>query len=394
MNRGTHSSRVAWVLALLSLGAAGCGDDADFGSPSQKTNDKDALVVDQPVVEPLPSPKPTPPSLASLTWYWQCSAEPGSLPPATPENAVVQNEGPHQFAKGMLVQTPVTFKGKLCPPAAQPRDIVFVIDTSGSMGGTTNNDPRVANSCGRLSAVQAAIAATPTGTARFGVVTFSSGVDATSTGLFATQAELFANLAPAGNIADILCAANANTYYDAGLNQAATLLQTGRAEASKEVYLLSDGLPSTGHDGIAHAQVLKTSGVNVGTAFYPVTIATIMLGGADGSVLRDSIASTGATGEALHANVSQTGQLASVLTQLAANEIVAATLKYRAIGAGDWTSLDLMAHLQGFEFALPSFTIDLDAAAAGLEVVYEYHDAKNHRVSTGGKILWTVDGGG
>lgn len=387
---------LAWAACLALMFATGCGSDTDFGGKSESSANSTPNPKNpngKKPVEPDGGHDPSLDPLASLTWFWQCTAAPGTEPTPAADEAVVENEGPHNFYRENLTGTPVTFKGHLCPPAQAARDIIFVIDVSGSMGGSENNDPRIGNSCGRLSAVQSVIAATPPGQARFGIVTFGTGLMKTSSALFETQDQLFANVAPVGSIADVLCAANGSTYYDDGLKQAAALLKAGRPDASKEIYLVSDGQPSFGHDGIFDAQTLKTVGVNVGTSFLPVTIATVMLAGVD-TVLEQSIASRDVNGLPLHAYVAKTGELTKALTALATNAIVSAALQYRSIGATAYTTLDLMAYLQGYDFTLPSFTIDMSDGAPGIEVLYEYKDQRGHSVSTGGKILWNAAGGG
>lgn len=395
---GSLRGSAFWTALLgLFLPLVGCGGDADFGGSGSRKKSEDNTKADagggDEVDEPPGDDSANLSPYASLTWYWQCATDPVNVPAPTEDDAIVENEGPHEMQKSKLAGTPVTISGHLCPPAQLPRDIMFVIDTSGSMGGTTNNDPRIGDTCGRLQAVESVIAAAPAGSARFGITTFSSTVDATTSGLFETKDQLFANIAPGGNIADVLCAANGSTNYGTGLDRAEVLLKGGRADATKEIYFVSDGQPSDGTAGPAKAQTLKTVGVNIGTEFIPVTIATVMLAGVD-TVLESEMASRDANGKALHAYVAQTGELTKALTDLAANEIVSAELSYRPMGGGDWIALDLMSHLQGYDFTLPPFTIDIEDGAPGLEVLYEYRDRHDHRVATGGKILWTTDAGG
>ena len=85
--------------------------------------------------------------------------------------------------------------------------------------------------------------------------------------------------------------------------------------------------------------------------------------------------------------------LTKVLTQLASNEIAGGDVKYRSIGTEAYTTLSLMDHLQGFNFTLPSFNIDIEKAPTGLEVLFEYYDRHDNRYQTGGKILWVTDDG-
>lgn len=391
---------LALGLPLLGLVYA-CGNDADFGGPTQRSEADankgaddgadDGTDVQEPDGD---GGDPSLPHFAALNWYWECASTPGGQPtPGSDDEVVVTGQGPHKFAREQLSGTPVTFSGRVCPPAQVARDIVFVIDTSGSMSG---NDPMVGGTCGRLSAVQQVItSASAAGTTRFGIVTFSTGVDATSTALFATDVELFTDVTRGvpSDVASVLCATNDSTNYNAGLSQAATLLRLGRDTATKEIYFVSDGQPDPAdQDGVAIAGALKGIGVNVGAKFIPVTIATVMLAGVD-KVMAQSIASKGANGLPLHANVAQTGELTKVLTDLAKNDIVSALFQYRPIGAPDWSEVDILAHMQDFDFTLPPVTIDVDDPAAGIEVQYEYKDAHGQVTTSGGKLEWTSDDG-
>jgi hypothetical protein len=385
-------------IALAGLVLAGCGG-ADFsGGAVAKARSGDATGGDD--SGPQDPPSEETPSLpepyAALTWYWQCATDPVEPPaPGSDKEVVVTNEGPHTFPEGSLNGTPIVFSGQLCPPAELPRDIVFVIDTSGS-NESEGTDPRrvlADRGCGRLDAIKQVMASIPAGQANFGLNTFSGGTDAKSSAMFGTEAELFADVvaaAGAADISDVVCAANGGTNYNAGLDQAGATLRGGRADALKEIYFISDGAPTSG-DGIALANSLKTIGVNIGTEFLPVTIATVMLQGTS-TTAKDTeikkLSSIDSNGQLLHATAMTADDLAVVLTELSKNELVSGELKYRPIGSADWTTLDVIDHMSDFNFTLPSFSIDLDQAPQGLEVLFEYRDMHDNEYATGGKLLW------
>ncbi len=411
MRRALSRLSTGLFIVLSCHGLVACGDDANFAGPGGAKSDdatkgkggKDGTdgQEEPPGGEGDPA---TPAPFASLTWFWQCDAEPVTAPaPATDKDVVVEGIGPHQFDRDQLRGTPVTVSGRICEPEQLPRDLVFVVDVSGSMldagGGVgTGNDPvDAAGSCGRLTALQQTINSIPAGTARFGLVTFSSNVQVQSTGFFDNADALFANVAPGGTIATVLCAGAGGTNYQAALGNnngkgAGALLGQGADNATKEIYFISDGQPDAFQDGITEATLLKSAGVAVGTQQINVTIAGIMLKGVD-RVIEQSLVSVDSNGKKLYAHVEDAAGLTKVLAELAANEVAGGDVKYRPIGATAYTTLSLMDHLQGFNFTLPSFNIDIDDAPVGLEVLFEYFDRHDNRYQTGGKILWVTDDG-
>ncbi len=415
MRRALSSLSTGLFIVLSSHGLVACGGDTTFAGPGgaksdDATEDKKGGKDDKDGKDGQGEPPAgdadpaTPPPFASLTWFWQCDAEPVAAPaPATEKDVVVEGTGPHQFNRDQLRGTPVTVSGRICEPEQLPRDLVFVVDVSGSMldsggGAGTGNDPvDAAGSCGRLSALQQTINSIPAGTARFGLVTFSSNVEVQSTGFFASADALFANVAPGGNIATVLCAGGGGTNYQAALGNtngkgAGALLALGADNATKEIYFISDGQPDAFKDGIAEATLLKSAGVPVGTQQINVTIAGIMLKGVD-RVIEQSLVSSDSNGKKLYAHAKDAAGLTKVLAELAANGIAGGDVKYRPIGTTAYTTLTLMDHLQGFNFTLPSFNIDIDDAPVGVEVLFEYFDRHDNRYSTGGKILWVMDDG-
>jgi uncharacterized protein YegL len=375
-------NRTFIVVSIMTI-LAGCGNDSGFTGDNGKRNSSDAQKTVEKPKAPVVDDSFEP--YTALNWFWQCDTNPVPKPADKPSEHVVEGTGPHSIDAGRLKGTTVIFSGHLCEPQRRMRDIVFVVDVSGSMNG---NDPRVGNSCGRLQAIESVMASVSAGNANFAIVTFGSGVTRTSSKLFDNQAGLYADVAGTRGIADVLCDAGGGTNYDAGLTRAAELLQFSREKAGKEVYFVSDGEPNGGQDGIAIATSMKNTGVAINGALHPVTIATVMMAGQD-KVLEKFIASIDSDGKPMHAFVAQTAELAKVLTGLSDNEIVGAELRYRPIGTTEYTFMDLLDHLQGFDFILPSININLEDGSEGLEVVYEYFDKHDNRYTTGGKLLWT-----
>ena len=368
------------IVSILTM-LSGCGNDAGFtGETGGKRNTSDLTKV-----QPEPDVEESITPYTALNWFWQCDSSPVPKPAEKPSEHVVEGIGPHSVEGGKLKGTPIVFSGHLCEPKRRQRDIVFVVDVSGSMN---ENDPRVGDSCGRLQAIESVLASVSGGSANFAIATFGTGNTRSSTKLFDNQTALFADIAAGRNIADILCYADGGTNYNAGLTRAAELLQFSREKAGKEVYFVSDGKPNPGQDGISIASSMKNTGVAINGALHLVTIATVMMAGVD-QVLEKFIASVDSNGKPMHAFVAQTTELAKVLTDLSDNKIVGAELRYRLIGSIEYTVLNLLDHLQGFDFVLPSINIDLENGSEGLEVEYEYFDKHDNRYTTGGKLQWT-----
>jgi hypothetical protein len=220
-------------------------------------------------------------------------------------------------------------------------------------------------------------------------VTFNTEVAAQSTTLYDNAQALFAAVAPTGNIADVVCLQEGSTNYNRALTRAGQLLAAGRPGASKELYFVSDGQPNGGQDGVAVADSLKKTGVSVGGRNIPVTIGAIMLKGAD-TVLQQYIASLDLQGKPIYAFAGQAQDLAKILTQLANNAIVSATLKYRFLGESSFTTVNVFDHLQGLDFTLPPMTIPTKDGLPGLEVIYEYVDKLGQKFTSSGRLILKV----
>lgn len=332
-------------------------------------------------------------ALTSLNWYWQCANDPGTAPVQGVSDAVIKDGGNHSFSTTNFAKdVPVTISGRLCPPSKYPRDIVFVIDVSGSM---QQNDKEKSRSCGRLAAVKNIIAnaVTQGKDARFGLVTFSDNVKAQSSAMFADDANLFADIGGAANPAAILCDTNGNTAYGAGLSAAEKILKSSRAGAIKEIYFISDGEPtdldaSMVSLGVPIASRLRLPGVSISGTMTPVKIATVKLGKEDGAVLKNNIASRDKNGNPFYALATDASLLADTLNKLAANDIDTGTVKYRPIGDPNWTEIVIKDLVKDYNFTIPAFNTSVASAPNGLEVSFEYSDLHNNIYSNQGTIQW------
>ena len=372
-----------------------CGSASEFSGSSRTTKGSDAVPSPTPTPTPSADANVVPPTvekLQSLTWYWQCAASNTELPKSPgPTSPVIIGDGAHQLPGVSLPdQIPLTFNGKLCAPAAQPRDIVFVVDVSGSMKA---NDPLVTgtNSCGRLDALDGMLNKYADGKndIAFAVVTFDDAVRYHSTQFYKTKGELYQDM---GAPSSVLCGAQMGTQYDTGLIQAESLLQQGRERATKEIYLISDGEPEPDHTGVATATTLKDPGVKVGASTIKVTIATIMLNG-DDTVMEKQIASHDQSDKPLHVLVKNADQLTATLAALASTYITRAEIRYRTVGASDWQTLDVMKNLQSgvdLLFQAPPVMIATQSALKGIEVEFEYWNNNNQSVKAAGQLTWQL----
>lgn len=356
------------------------------GSSSTSTPRKPGELPGEPGLE---TKKP----LRQLTWLWQCQGTSGApqQPPAPPpasnnpkedDSVVLNGAGQHVLDRDVTQGTDITLAGDICAPEIQPRDLLFMIDTSIS---TNDSDPLVNNSCGRLSAMETIIKSLAVGDNQMGVVTFSSNVNFFTPQFLKKPAELLAAVAPQGNPAEILCSNNGTTNYVAPLLKAQELMALGRPAATKEIFLISDGEPNGGEEGVEEAALLKSPGVVIGGKNYPVTIATIMLNGTD-TVLEQFIASKDVNGKPMHVFAAQSNQLAKALADLAENPIVKATMKYKSKSQTQFTEVELVTSADKKSFTLPPVKFSFQAMKEGIEVVYQYTNKRGQTSQYTGTI--------
>lgn len=326
---------------------------------------------------------------AYLTWYLPCSdADPGQ--PMTPDGKPVLfvGSGDHRVSKADVANHPIVLSGSVCQAQDLARDIVLVVDVSGSMN---DNDPRRGNTCARLRALDQVLQVAAKGADnRFAIATFSSRVEYASSRFFANAQDLYQDLAAGGNIADVICAQNDGTNYEAGLQEAKTLLSLGRGNALKELFFLSDGAPDRGKEGVDIADELKAGAISIDGKSIKTTIATVMVGGANDDVLKKKIASQAPDGTVLHARA-DAGNLAEILGQLAQNGIQSGFLNYRSLtheGEGKWQRVDLRPYLRDGGFMLPSMAVNPATVTVGVEIRVEYYDRTGKKFLIAGRLLW------
>ena len=324
-----------------------------------------------------------------LTWDIPCDKSQGE-PATTPDGKPVLfiGGGDHVVSKADVADRPIIFSGKVCHASDSKRDIVLVVDVSGSMD---DNDPRKGNSCARLRALDQVLQISASGqNNQFAIATFSSAVEVASSRFFDNAQDLYADLSANGNIADVVCAETSGTNYTAGFQEAWNRLSMGRPDALKEVYFLSDGAPDRGKEGVELAAQLKAGGINIDGKYIKTTIATVMLGSGNDDILKNKIASKTPDGTVLHARA-DASNLADILGQLAQNGIQTGYLNYRALTAGDqgkWQRVDLRPYLKDGGFILPSMAVDPSTVGTGIEIRLEYYDRTGQKYVVSGRLIW------
>lgn len=145
--------------------------------------------------------------------------------------------------------TTISIPGGSSEPSRE-RDVVLVLDTSGSMQGTPINETRTAASKFVDSILGEG--------ANIGIVSYSG------------NAETIASISTSNDyLQDAIgtLRANGNTNIDEGLQYAASMLSSSRAE-KQAIVLMSDGEPNAGRTGdelVAYANQLKNKGITIYT---------------------------------------------------------------------------------------------------------------------------------
>jgi uncharacterized protein YegL len=356
-------------LVFLSTLLTSCGNEADFNGQQSNLD-----------AQPEPSRIPPPPklvpepaaALVELSWNWDCQSaeEEASSLGLADEAMTLKGGGMHEISVLEKDELIINLNRRHCRTEDAPRDIVFVIDVSGSMN---SNDPtnRSTGLCGRYEAIRS-IMATVAGRddVRAAVVTFDDRMRATTNKLLALP--LF-DASTAYTPASI-CLNSGGTNYQAGLTEAIKLFADARTDAVRELYFISDGEPGANQDGLAESQIIKDP------ARTRATIATLMIDGNDQKLI--NIASKDRNGVPLHRKTTNALELASLINELSEKQPTRATISYRGIGDQDWYVEDLSATLESdaAEVQLPS--ISRANFPKGLQFKIEYFDNLGMSFST------------
>jgi uncharacterized protein YegL len=342
-NRALITASISVLICAGLLSA--CGNEADFNGQQATL---DAL--------PEPSKLPPPPkqvpepaaALVELSWNWDCQSaeEEGSSLNLLDEGMTLKGGGMHEISVLEKDELIINLNRRHCRTEDAPREIVFVIDVSGSMN---SNDPtnRTTGLCGRSEAIRS-IMATVSGRddVRAAVVTFDDRMRATTNKLLALPLfEASTAYTPAN-----LCLNSGGTNYQAGLTEAIKIFADARSDAVRELYFISDGEPGTNQDGLAESVILKDP------ARTRATIATLMIDGNDQKLI--NIASKDRMGVPLHRKTANALELASLINELSEKQPSRATISYRGIGDQEWYMEDLSSTLQleSAEVQLPSIS--------------------------------------
>jgi uncharacterized protein YegL len=316
-----------------------------------------------------------------IEWFWQCESAPVPLPKElSGGRSLLVGKGPHKIAKRHDDQLSLHLRGFLCPPISAKRDVVIVVDVSDSTRQTdparraSSGTPGSTLACERKVAVSALLTQIrKQPTVNVGFVTFSSNVE------FATN-----KLGPASAVSgaeynnDRFCADASGTSYSTALLQAADLLDTGRPDAIKEVYFITDGQPNDRESSLETAAKVRLK----------ATIATIMFGAEDDELLKNNIASKDAAGKPIHAAVTDVKNLASALEALSKSIPIKGTFKYKPQSSENWVEADLWKFVKAGVFDITPLDLDTKEFASGISFSYTYEDNRGISVSNDGKILW------
>ena len=391
-NRKTTLVGIGIGGALL-LWLTGCGDKPqDRLKVSSILYDETPPQSDDSTGLPPGDDDTTPPdngnTLQPVTALWNltCDDEVVSQPDSTniAVDQVISGAGDHETFTSVDRPVVLTLRASPCSDSqVKPRDMLFVVDTSGSMN---RNDPLENGTCGRLEALKSVLAGTQNVDARYSIVTFANGVEDTSSNFFVDSTNLFDDIVTASNngddIADVICRANGGTNYRAAFARASGLYIMGsRPQAQQEMYVISDGEPDTNEEGIAVADDLKARGIVVGT---------VMLLG-DDQVLENQIASRDVNNLPFHVKVNMAGDLNDAINGLAEDFATSGgKLRYRIDPADPWVELDIPASGQALTAPI---SLTLDSTPKGLYIEYEYADPFSGQITVVTGHLTLVDDG-
>lgn len=389
----SSGARSLWPVILLSagfMGFWGCGQDHGYVYQSKSVASEDSL-GNRPDFELSKQ------SYKDAVWYLPCDGR--DVPPAAQPGQIVISGPSFDSVRENFGGTKMIFQGKVCPPETYPRDVVFVIDVSTSMGYSTVDQP-VNGSCKRLTNLEAMIQAMPAG-AKYAVVTFEETLVATSTKLHDTKAALYAELTQNGAkpIGDVICRWDGRSYFDNAIAKARDLLTAGRSgKIQKDIILMSDGdaeeadvnNPTSHHSkGLAMANQLKTVGVNVGGANVKVQIAGLRADLPLYDKFLYQAVSPDMRGTSMIADMNQGADIGARINQFSFGILDHAKITYGPQGSTNRITVDLKPTLAtDFSFRVENGPLVLDRDQTGYEAQIEYADTRGNKTTNVAKLNW------
>lgn len=336
-------------------------------------------------------------SYSEAIWFLPCDGT-DRAPAAAPGQLVISGRSVNSVRENFM-GTKIIFQGRVCPPKNLPRDVVFMIDVSASMG-YADGDPLVGGTCKRLTQLESMIALLPAGS-NFGVVAYEETITAASKNLFTTKAAMYADLTKNGSvpIANIVCGWRNQGFLDVGMASAKTLLSMGRGtDVQKELVIITDGdntvMPSNTHlmNGIQAATDLRNVGVVVGGA-APVKVQIAGLRVASGQVdkyLRLT-ASTDLTGITMVDDILQSSRMNTRLDSLSLGILNVANLNYGPSGSVNGITMNIKSNLAAdFTFRIMAGTLALTRDQTGYDVRLDSADMRGNANSVTGRLNWVL----
>lgn len=333
-------------------------------------------------------------SYKDALWFMGCDAS-DAVPVAVPGQIVLEGRSIDAVRENFQ-GTKMTFQGRVCPPVTYDRDVIFVVDVSGSMW-YPDADPVVNGTCNRMTHLESLIDGLPAGS-QFGVVAFEEIIAAASTKYYTSKADLFAELTNNGAtaISSIICGASGISLFDVALNASTTLMAKGRSgKVQKELVMISDGNSegSSSHNNaaLAMAQDLRTAGITIDGQNFKVLIAGLTVAPAGVDQFLQASASPDINGARMVDAMAQSSSIERRLNSLTFGILASASLTYGPAGSSNSILLNLKPLLASdYTFSVGNGPLVLDRGQTGYDAILSYADTRGNVTAVNTKLNWVV----
>ncbi len=341
-------------------------------------------VGDLPTKEPEAPADPVLEGDQSLALHWEfpCDAETESSFTQTDDKISMTGAEHFAFPLQKYDHYSLVSSGQVCLPSEKPRDILFIVDVSGSM----KSDEAVNGSCYRSRAMEAIFEnLASSANNRYALLTFHAQVEANSGGFYASKDALFQQIG--ASPVDTLCPWLADTNYTAAFSAAEMVMAQSRSNANLEIYFISDGGPSgDASTGPAIAQKMKDQGFLIDGLIKTVRISTMMIGGENG--VMKMIASKKVGGEPYYLESQNFDQIEASLLQFLSPGIKDIALSYKSDNQAAWQKIPLTLDPKTFRFSTESVDLPLenDKSDQALWLKLNYIDNQDHESQLTGSL--------